>query len=273
MTELSDHWQLASRRWQHVVPPHCPTAEDLAFSVGAVANWSALNGAPRVVILGVTPQLYYAEWPSNSDIIAVDNNPSMIRNVWPGPAEAATLADWRTMALPDGSRDIAITDGGFSMLPFPDDLLTVLANLHRIIVAGGLVLARLYVPTVEPESLESVLADLYAGKIGNLALLKTRLWNAHFLRPDIGVKVADIWDNFNKYEPDLPALAARIGWEEGHMCALNSYKNSGNVYSFFRIDDLTRLLGNSNLGFCLEAVHTPGYEQGELCPSILLRRI
>src|SRR5579862_4932337 len=96
-----DHFASLHRRWSHLGPPLAPGLGDTAI-VQRIAD--GLGPAPRVVVLGLTPQIVGCAWPSGIDLIAVDNSPAMMRELWPpaeGPPGArALLADWRAMPIP-----------------------------------------------------------------------------------------------------------------------------------------------------------------------------
>jgi SAM-dependent methyltransferase len=269
---VSDHWQQLPARWKHVGPPHTPSPDDLAFSADFIARWSRAHGAPRAMILGVTPQLYHLPWPAGTDLIAVDNSPAMIEKVWPGPPAAAILADWLTMDMPEGSRDIALTDGGLNMLSYPHGMTALFRSLHAILAPGGLFLARMYARPENPAPLDAVVADLNQGRIANLSILKTLLWMAIQGSPEEGVAVADVWEFFHRFEPDLDALAARIGWDPEQLRTLGTYRNSGNRYHFFSEDELRDVYSEVG-GFRLDCVRSSSYDHGVSCPTVVLRRM
>src|SRR5207248_8807639 len=88
------HWTEIARQWERVGPPLRPCAEDVAIYQSEVDRWSRAHGAPRALILGVTPELYRLRWPAGTDLAAADHTRSMIDAVWPGPRSAVVCADW-----------------------------------------------------------------------------------------------------------------------------------------------------------------------------------
>ena len=72
------HWPECTRWWKQLGPPLRPSPEDLGFCIDTANQWIERNGAPRVLLLGVTPELYHLPWPNGTDFLAVDRTPSMI---------------------------------------------------------------------------------------------------------------------------------------------------------------------------------------------------
>ena len=80
----SNHWSEYAKRWKLVAPPFKPVEQDIAFYRDAAGEWIKRHGAPKVLILGVTLQLFNLPWPHETNFLAVDSNQAMIDIVWPG---------------------------------------------------------------------------------------------------------------------------------------------------------------------------------------------
>lgn len=92
--DRASHWLEAARLWQFLGPPLRPAAEDVGFLKDAVREWTAAQAAPpRVLLLGVTPEIYGLPWPEGTDFLAADRTQAMIDVVWPGPRDAARHTD------------------------------------------------------------------------------------------------------------------------------------------------------------------------------------
>ena len=191
-----------TRAWKWLGPPLRPADEDIAFYTAAISQWVGSNGPPRVLLLGLTPELYSLPWPMGTDFLAVDRARPMIDTVWPGPKDAVLCADWTTMALPDGSRDIVLCDGGMEQLQFPQKHQRLVRILRRVVPPDGLVILRLYVLPSKAESPELVLKDLVQGRISNMNILKLRLGMALQDASSEGVPRNIIWDAFHTAAPD-----------------------------------------------------------------------
>lgn len=267
------HWPDLARAWKQVGPPLRPSAQDIDFLKDAIGSWARDDSAPRALILGVTPELYDLPWPNGTDVLAVDHTQTMIDTVWPGPRNAVICADWTTMPLRTGSRDVALCDGGLNLLEYPHEHLQFVQILHRVIASGGLCILRLFIPPKEREEADKVLQDLLKARIPNLNLLKLRLWMA--LHEDItqGVELERVWNAIHQVAPDFNRLAMQIGWPVEHLLAINAYRNCSSRYYFLDLDDVCHLFCESPGGFALEAVHVPTYELGEQCPTVVLRRL
>lgn len=272
MTEpepMMDHWPLMARQWEQVGPPLRPSAEDVALYQHAAGRWRGTR-PPRVLIMGVTPELYRLGWPDGTDILAVDNAKEMIEHVWPGPRSAAVCADWTDMPLPPASRDIAVCDGGLSVLAYPDRLRALLDQLRRVLAPGGLFIVRMFVPPAARETPDAVLRDLFAGLIPDLNALKLRLWTAMSGPVEEGVSVQHVWRAVHHAEPDFERLAGRLGWPLEHLLAIDAYRDSPARYYFPTVEDVRRVFGGE-LG--IESVSTPAYPLGDRCPIVALRRL
>jgi SAM-dependent methyltransferase len=267
------HWPNIARIWKQVGPPLRPSLQDIAFLNDAIGSWVRDNGAPRALILGVTPELYHLPWPNGTDVIAVDHTQGMIDDIWPGPRNAVICADWTTMPLQRGSRDIVLCDGGVHLLTYPHEHRKFVQTLHRVIASDGLCIFRLFIPPKEREEPDKILQDLLEAKISNLNLLKLRLGMA--LHEDItqGVQLKRVWDAIHHVAPDFNRLASLIGWPVEHLQAINTYRNCPTRYFFLSLDNVRHLFCENPGGFTFEAVHVPTYDLGERCPTVILRHI
>ena len=77
-TSSPNYWQTIAANWKNIGKPLRPGAAD-------VENFNTLLNLPeqpalRVLILGVTQELYNLDWPDNSEIFAVDRSKDMIKS-------------------------------------------------------------------------------------------------------------------------------------------------------------------------------------------------
>jgi hypothetical protein len=270
--EGPDLWPEMARQWQQVGPPLRPAPQDVAFCEDAVREWAANGGAPRVLLLGVTPELYRLPWPKGTDFLAVDRTQAMIDLVWPGPKEAAKCTDWLALALPDGSRDVVLCDGGLHLLAYPREQRQLARLLGGILSDQGLCILRLFVPPPQRESPDAVLEDLLAGRVPNLNVLKLRLWMSMLDGAEKGVELGAVWNAIHEAAPDPAELASRIGWPLEHMRVINAYRGSAVRYHFVTVDKALDMFCNSPGGFEVHSVRVPSYELGGQCPTVVLRR-
>lgn len=268
-----EYWQKLSRNWNKFGPPLRPSAQDAVFMTEAINSWANGNGTPRALILGVTPELYHLPWPHGTDILAVDHNPAMIDNVWPGPRNAVICEEWLDMPLERSSRDIALCDGGISVFAYPHEHHQFVRELHRIIVSDGLCMFRLFVPQNERQEPDKVLQDLLAGNIPDLNHFKLRIWGATYNDTTKDIQLKHVWDAINSVVPDLKSLAEKLDWPTDTLFMIDAYRNNPTRFVFPNVDDVSHLFCKDPGGFKLESVHIPTYELGECCPTVIFRRI
>lgn len=266
------YWQKASAAWTTFAAPLCPCCHVLEIIDRAVCDWRNRFGDPRVLMLGVTPE-YFHYWPEGTDLLAVDKCETMIETVWPGPVDAASCQNWLNMDLPDASRDIVLSDGGFPLLIPPRDQAQLVENLSRITADSGRVIIRSFVTPSRAETFEQVLEDLFAGRIGNVHVLKMRLWLSLADDPQQGIDVADIWHALIRAVPDLDALSEKLGWRPEGLRQMKAYGDSADRYYFLSETEITRYFCQDVGGFRHLGTHYPSYELGERCPVLVFERI
>jgi SAM-dependent methyltransferase len=264
------HWGSVARSWAQVGPPLRPSEEDVRVVRDAAEALVTGRGHLQVLVLGVTPELHQLGWPEGTTVVAVDHTVDMISEVWPGGAHPAVLGSWTELPLASGSCTMVLCDGGLHLLDHPGSQRRFADELARVTGEGGLCLVRLFVPPTRREALEVVLADLEQRRVRDLNILKFRLWMALRDGPSGDVHLDRVWGVLDEVAPDLEALAARIGWDHEHLRAITSYRGSPDRYRFIDLDEAADLFVQA--GFEVADVHTPGYELGASCPTIVLRR-
>jgi hypothetical protein len=261
-----DLWRDRARQWNTIQPPLRPCAEDLAIVQRAI---EPMPTAPRVLILGVTVELYHLPWPEGSDIVAVDKSQAMIDNVWPGAAAQTRCASWTKMPSDLGQRDVVLCDGGLSVLAFPEEHRQLAAELRRIVPAGGKFVCRCYVPPKCRQSPQEVLDDLRLGCINSLSQLKLRLGFTVASGVSKGSRLGDVWEVFHDAIPQPQELEAKLGWS---LQGMDNYRGREERFYFPSIEDIRGPFCREPGGFSLESIEVPSYSRGDLCPTIVLRR-
>jgi SAM-dependent methyltransferase len=272
----TDHWPRHARQWALVGPPLRPGPADVAIAEAAVEGAGAGRAAaPRAVVLGVTPELVTMRWPPGTRVLAVERSRDVIGAIFPAaaspsssaaPAAAAVRADWRALPCAASSVDVVIGDGSLSNLAFPVDYRRLAGELRRVLAPGGRVVVRLFAAPPRPEALAEVAAALRGGAIGSFHALKWRL--AMAVQPaGRNVPVADIGRAFDAIAPDRGGLAAARGWDRAVVDAIDVYRGSALVYSFPTLDEVRAALAPALVEL---ACHTPAYELGDRCPTLVL---
>ncbi|HJX31490.1 MAG TPA: hypothetical protein VJ624_06525 [Thermodesulfobacteriota bacterium] len=267
------HWTKMVEHWQQIGPPLRPSPQDIEFFEDAVQEWIHRYGAPRVLLLGVTPEIYRLRWPEGTDFLAVDHAQAMIDAVWPGPKKAVQCTEWIALSLPKNSRDIVLCDGGLHLLAYPGEQQQLAHLLRDVLSDNGMCILRLFVPPAQRESSDAVISDLLEGKISSLNILKLRLGMSLLKSAAEGVELGRVWRLIHEAAPDLEDLAAKIGWSLEYMLAINAYRGSTARYYFVTVDQVSELFCNNSCGFETHRLRVPSYDLGERCPTIVLRRL
>ncbi len=270
--DRAGQWAEVARKWGLIGPPLRPAPEDVRFCEEAVGDWVRTHGAPRVLLLGVTPELYHLPWPEGTDFLAVDRTQAMIEAVWPGPKTAVRCAEWLEMALPADSRDIVLCDGGLNLLAYPGEQRRLVEILAGVLAEEGLCILRLFVPPARYESSDEILRDFVDGEIPSLNILKLRLWMSLQKSAEEGVELSRLWRTIERVAHDLEWLAGKIGWPTDHMLAVNAYRDSAARYHFGTLQQVAEMFCGDPGGFETVTVDEPQYERGQQCPTVVFRR-
>jgi len=265
-------WAKVARNWNLHGAPLRPSPEDVSFSEQAVGAWRGQGTPPRVLLLGVTPELYRLPWREGTDFLAVDRTMEVIDAVWPGRRDAARCEDWLEMKLPAASRDIVLCDGGLNLLAYPDEQQRLASILREVLAEEGLCILRLFVRPAERETRDAVLGDLMGGRIPNMNVLKLRLWAALQESPSLGVELDTVWRTVHDAAGNLEELASRLGWPLDETLFINAYQGSTTRYWIGTVDEVAKIFCQDIGGFELASMHVPTYECGQQCPTVVLRR-
>ena len=265
------HWERVATIWRHIGPPLRPSEQDIAFYREAVQEWTTPRGIPRVLLLGVTPELYHLPWPVGTDLLAVDRTQAMIDAVWPGPMESVQCEDWLKLTLPEASRDIVLCNGGLHLLAYRHGQCRLVRSLGSVLSDRGLCILRLFVAPAQPESPDSVIKDLLEGRIPNMSILKLRLGISLQKTGTEGVALGAIWRAIHDAAPDLKGLASELGWDVAETLAIHTYRDSSALFHFVTLDQVTNMFCVSPGGFEVHQVRRPSYPWGEQFPTIIFQ--
>lgn len=266
-----DHWAALAAGWELSGPPLRVSDEDLAAYREVVAQWAG-ERPPRVLLLGVTPEIYRLPWPQGTDFLAADRQEAMIEAVWPGPRDLVLHEDWTELSLADGARDIVVCDGGFHLLAYPEGQIRLVRSLARVLAEGGVCALRLFVPPVPAENPGAVLTDVRTGRVPSVNALKLRLGMALQGDPVAGIELGRIWDTFRRELPDTETAQRATGWPAAEVRSLDAYRDSRSRYHFVGLEEVKSLFCEEPGGFVVESLRVPTYDLGERCPLLVLRR-
>jgi hypothetical protein len=219
----------------------------------------------------VTPEIARMRWPAGTRLIAVDHSRPMIAGVWlaaqvPG---VAVCGDWLALPLPHATQHLLIGDGCFSLLIGRARYAAFAAELRRVAAGDALLAMRYFLRPERAEPVATVVDDLWQQRIGNFHVFKWRLAMALHGTLEEGVRLGDIWDAWQRAVPDPAQLAARLGWRPEVVNTIHNYRGVDTRYSFPTLAEARAYIG----GFAVVATHTPGYELGERCPTLIMRPV
>ncbi len=271
MAAVPDHWNEHARQWSLIGSPLRPAPEDIRLLESAVQDWHSQNAVhtPRALLCGVTAEIAGMRWPAGTRLTAVDHSRPMIAGVWPrNPAPGlAVCGDWFALPLADASQHLLIGDGCYSIFTGRAYYAAFSAELRRVAARNALLAMRYFLRPARAESVKQVVADLWGKRIGNFHVFKWRLAMALHGTLEEGVRLGDIWNAWHAAAPDPAALATHLGWRPEVVNTIHNYRNIDTRYTFPTLEEARALVGD----FSIVATHTPGYELGERCPTLIMR--
>lgn len=275
MSVTGDHWSRHARQWSAIGPPLRPDAEDLRQVERSLAYWcgAAQRRAPRVMLLGVTPEIVALPRPEKSRLVAVDRSLAMIGAVWQGtPNEhgraAAVCGNWLALPLQPGVFDLVLGDGCYPSLRYPDDYAGLAASVRRVLAPQGLYSMRFFLRPDTPEPTAQVFDDLWQGRIGNVHIFKWRLAMALHGPLQEGVRLSEVWRVWHDAVPDVEGLARHLGWPAQEVRTLDAYRDAPASYTFPTLAEARASLADD---FEEVNCYVPTYELGQRCPTLLMR--
>ncbi len=251
-------------RWPTLKPPLRPH-ESVARQIADLLA----DCADPLLLLGVTPELATID----REIVALDWNAEMIALAWPGDTAARTaqLADWKAMPLPAASVGGAMGDGALSMLGWPREQPTVLAELWRVVRSGGCILLRCFATPHDHPPTEAIAAEAMRGAL-TFHAFKQR-FNMAVAREGEGITVssARLFERFEQIFPDRAALSDASGWSLDCIAEIDAYAGSGYIHCYPTRAELSALL-DVYWPAPFRFVETTGYPSADLCPLLVLER-
>lgn len=264
-----DPWKRSSLPTMPRRSPWGPCAEDCLFLSEAVAPaLAAAGGMPRVLVLGVTPEIVQLDWPDHATLVAVDSSAAMIDRLWhPHPVRPSEviLARWQDLPLADASVDAAVGDGSLNALTELDDYGVVAGQLARALRPSGRIALRCFVRPDGREDPESLMKVAEAGDFPTVGAFRLRL--AMALTDDAGVlRVADLARTFIELMPDRDRLAAAARWSRVDIDRIDADIGSPLRFTFPTLDQLRDTISPH---LALADRRHGSYTQAELCPTLL----
>lgn len=258
-------WERHARQFERMGPPLRPSDQDTHVARRVVRDREDRGEPTRVLILGVTPE--YAALGEHT--LAADRSAPMIRGVWPRygtPVDSYACADWTSLPIRDGSRDVVLCDGGLTLRRFPHDYGPWTAEVLRVLSRGGVLILRAFVLPRDPDGVDALLGDLDRGRSGGFHAFRWRLAMALQEDPEVGVCVDDVWRCWDT-EIRSRAAASGVPWTSDEVRTIEAYRGVRARLHFPSLEALESVLHPS---FRMQERVVPTYELGERCPTLVL---
>jgi SAM-dependent methyltransferase len=266
-------WAALALAWPAFRPPMRPGRDDVAALETLVAECGCAAGvsSPRALLLGVTPEIATMRWPAGTSVLALDFSEAMIGSVWRAPERipaAVVRGDWTAMPLRDGVFDVVSGDGNLTSLSYPGEYAAFAEETRRVLRATGALVLRLFARPERPDPLDTVFANLRAGRIREPAMLPWRIAMALHGTLAEGVRAGAVWEAWCERVPRPAELLAALGWPPQALRSLEWTRGEEYVMRFPTEGEVEDLLVR---GFEKTARRAPGYDSGELYPTVVFR--
>lgn len=266
------YWGAFAQAYHNLGPPLKPCAEDVAVVEGALEHWRRERPARQLnaLLCGVTPAFANLKFPAGTRLLAAEQSEPMIRALWPGDNanRMAVRCNWLELPRPDASCDIALGDGCFQSMAYPQGYRALLASIHRVLAPDGIVLMRFFVRPSVSDDVDALFAELHAAKISSFHVFKWRLAMALQASTEAGIVVNEIYEAWAMRNIRSADLAAKLGWPVAAIDTISAYQGKGTRFSFSTLDEIRALLPEH---FDEIFIREPGYDLGERCPMFALR--
>lgn len=273
INKLTDsHWESSPSWWDFLGSPLRPTRQDLDFlELELLPKIKTISSRKKIILLGVTPEIATLPWDEDTEIIAVDSSPNMIRTIWPEsqvPRGKVICGDWQELPLSDSSCDLILGDGCFTLLDYPSGYQKLLQEAFRVLKPKGLLSMRFFLKPSRAEEDKVIFEQLRNKSINNFHAFKWRLAMALQKSIEEGVKVSDIWQVWQQEVSNPEKLLQDLGWPIDLLSTIDIYKGSSSFYTFPTLLEVRNLFF---LRFTELSSFFPNYELGERCPTIFFQ--
>ena len=243
------HWADRSRAWGRNGPPLQPNQE----IIDCFASLVPLSA--NILLMGVTPQIAEAY----THVTAVDREPAMIENVWPGNTETkrAINDNWLSVELAENYYDGIVGDGSINMLAL-NDVPVMLAKAQRLLRPGGTFACRMFTRPDKPITKERLHAEAKNPTVNFSAYRRLiPMYIASQNGPVVPVKL--ILNLFDQMFPDRTILP----WTPEQMSTMDAYRNSESTTWFPTRDEIFDLAPEGS-----RYIESGTYDIADTCPIL-----
>ena len=260
-------WDVYAASWEHQLTPLKPGKEDCAIYADHLKRLQAGTCCDDLVIMGVTPELYFLGESLGFKVKAIDQSAKMISSIWPGKSEDAFLDDWlaidRLLSVPGR----IVCDGGLHLLSFSDQI-SFFEKFQTLVLSKCSATFRLFLPFENRLSSNEIFKRFESGEISSVSYLKTHLWHASDLNESGLVRLGDIWSAVeSRAEGQLCSYFTRYGISAAESRTFDVYRNNDSAYYFRAIKEIEQCFeGIAN--FKVHKKSFPRYHGGEYFPVV-----
>jgi SAM-dependent methyltransferase len=271
---VSEHhyWNTVAAAYRQIGPPLMPSDEDARRMEDAIRVHARVDpNRTRALLLGVTPLLADMCWPGGTTLLAVDASMPFVREVWPGDIAGrryAVQGDWRRLPAREAAYDLAVGDGSFTCLPYPDGIRAAALAVKRALAPGGLLVMRFFVRPDPCESARDLLQDLAANRVATFHQFKYRLLMAMQRSVEDGIAVSDVHRYWHELGLPPDSLPATPGWSRTDVQTIEAYRGSSTVHTFPSLREWRAVMSDA---FEEVANQPASYVLGDRCPVIVWR--
>jgi hypothetical protein len=258
------HWADHTAGWARLRPPLRPNDE----IVDAMAALLVDHRGPTL-LLGVTPELASI----GPDVTAVERNPGVIANVWPGDTEArrAIAGDWMDVTRDGRTFTAAVGDGSINSVRYAETARRLLRTVAGVLEPGGRIVCRTFVTPEPGETVATVVERARAGGSPNFHAFKWELTMAIVAEDgNADIRVQRILDVFDASFPDRASAVVEADWDPADMATIDIYDGSDEVYSFPTATELLAVVPDELSDVRLVPAGT--YELADRCPLFVADR-
>lgn len=261
MPEYNKLWDKYSRNWDLLKAPLRPTDAVIDLLVREV-------GQGHILQLGCTPEIYAAF----DHITAVDKDPNMRANVWPGDTDTKRVlaGDWMDMAWASNTFHGILSDCGVVMLSTLERQREFLSRCYDWLAPGGTYAQRYFERPTENITLDELNTDMSGPAPFNFHSFKWKM--GMYLAGQHGATTAsaNILKLFLELCDDRDVLCARTGWSRTAVDTIDFYETSGQIVTFADRAEYLSTIPTDAVD--VEFLYTTDYDFAERCPIMRWRK-
>jgi len=260
------HWNHYQKSWQRVCAPLRPSSEDLKAFSSLVPK---LPKQPKILVLGVTPELVAIDWPIDATLYGVDKSEPFIHGIWkanPKCQSMAICANWFSIPFAEDSFDLIIGDGISPQLRYPDEYRQIAVVAHKLLKPGGFLALRNFLRPNEKQEENDLWASAHRNEYKNFSAFKWRL--AHTLQDDPakGIAIDTIYQSWQTHRAYWDNRKLPLPWPEADIATVEVYQGSTMRYVFLSEEETQAVYAEH---FIFQHSNYGTYELASCCPVMI----